>query len=75
MASSRITSGGHHTCWLTVQGEIGCDGEDTHGQSSPSEGTNFVDIAAGEDFTCAVYELTPQYRRYTCWGALVLPMR
>src|SRR5690606_29975804 len=81
LAFSQITTGGVHTCGLTVNGRVYCWGWNSSGQlgigstggskpvptplSSPWGTHVFTAVSAGNDHTCAI----SSQGFSTCWGS------
>lgn len=65
----RLTVGRAHACALDGNGRAVCWGDDSDGQASPAPGS-FIDIAAGDRFTCALrgHSAVP-VESVVCWGA------
>lgn len=60
-----LSVGVNHACALKLDGKVECQGDDTHGQSTPPD-ISFASISAGGDRTCAL----DGSGKATCWGAL-----
>ena len=58
-----LESGGDHTCGLTADGSVVCQGDDTFGQASPPDRT-FTAISAGAIHTCGILS----DGTIVCWG-------
>lgn len=63
----QVSVGGRHACAINHQANIICWGDNGFGQATAPAGT-YMDIASGENFTCALRGHGPS-TRIQCWGA------
>jgi hypothetical protein len=59
-----VAPGTNHTCWMLIDGTVGCAGDDTYGQATPPVGFSFTAVDAGAFHTCAL----DNGGLVTCWG-------
>ena len=77
-----VAAGGAHTCWRRGNGNVGCQGDDTYGQSTvPAAASGdadesayiFTAITAGKNHTCAIEGVKGNSVQTVgsarCWGS------
>ena len=77
----QVSAGGAHTCWLNPDGTVGCQGDNTSGQSTPpvaseedfdQEPYTYSAISAGKEHTCAIEadgNSVQTVGTVRCWGS------
>lgn len=60
-----VGPGVNHTCWVLVDGSLGCAGDDTYGQVSDVPATGgYIAVDSGSFHSCALHA----GGEVTCWG-------
>ncbi len=62
----QVSAGGAHVCAINADDTLACWGEDTYGQVNAPTLLRAIDVAAGEDHSCAVLQRDASI---SCWGA------
>lgn len=64
VVGGKLAAGGAHTCWIKIDGQIGCVGKDDAGQSTSFPGGTFLQVTTGENHSCGL----ASDGTVTCWG-------